>query len=76
MRRGGSSSSSSGTGSGSGGGSGSTPTPTVNTVSIIPVCNDGTMSVDESTTGWKPAFLHASTDAGSPSQANSLADLA
>src|SRR5262249_40230072 len=42
------------------------------TVSIIPVCSDGTMSVDEITTGWKPPARHAAADAGSPSQQNCL----
>jgi len=40
---------------------------------IMPVWSDGTTSVEESTTGRKPAARMASTLLGSPSQAKTLA---
>src|SRR5205807_3990394 len=42
------------------------------TVSIRPVCSDGTMSVDDITTGLKPPARQASAEAGSPSQVKIL----
>ena len=39
---------------------------------IIPEVSDGTRSVEESTTGWKPAAFHAASAPGSPFQVKTL----
>ena len=44
--------------------------------SIIPVLSEAIMSVEEITTGWKPASFCASAAAGSPAQAKTRAPLA